>query len=82
MLVQFACLSGATQTHSYVRPQVLAEPEWRHEPKPEDYASEEFYLPVLEDDALLQFGELSMTSEFAVSDLHSTLEILQTLRPL
>lgn len=37
--------------------QVAAEPGWHSTPMAEDYAAEEFYMPVLEDDALLQFGE-------------------------
>jgi len=42
-----------------IRTQLAAEPGWRGIPEPGEYAADEYYIPVLEDDALLQYGELA-----------------------
>ena len=52
-------LSTPDPSH-HTRTQLAAEPGWRGIPEPDEYAADEYYIPVLEDDALLQYGEPSM----------------------
>eukprot|EP00038_Savillea_parva_P026791 m.56237 g.56237 ORF g.56237 m.56237 type:complete len:538 (-) comp7662_c0_seq2:158-1771(-) len=45
---------GCIRLVNYLRKKIATDPQWRGVPSPEDFAAEDFYMPVIPNDALLQ----------------------------